>query len=51
MIKGRSERNKFPETDRRILHGQAVKQGDVENKKNSKEEDTKWRKRAKRRCG
>ncbi len=30
--KGRSGRNKFPETDKRILQGQAVKEGDVEKK-------------------
>lgn len=35
--KGRSGRNKFPETDKRILQGQAVKEGDVENGE--------WRKR------
>ncbi len=31
-IKGRSGRNKFPVTDKKILQGQAVKEGDVEKK-------------------
>lgn len=30
--KGRSGRNKFPATDKRILQGQTVKEGDVEKK-------------------
>lgn len=30
--KGRSGRNKFPETDKTILQGQAVKEEDVEKK-------------------
>lgn len=30
--KGRSGRNKFPVTDKRILQGQAVKEVDVEKK-------------------
>lgn len=32
--KGRSGRNKFPETDKRILQVQAVREGDVEKKPN-----------------
>lgn len=37
--KGRSGRTKFSETDKRILQGQAVKEGDVETKPGEKKGD------------
>lgn len=46
--KGRSGRTKFSETDKRILQGQAVKEGDVETKPGKKKEtDSRTSERAK----